>query len=86
VFFGEQNDMVFPERVGMVEGKNPLVLEVYLNILKALQNLAAIEKTFGIIHWLLSPILKIIETSKITKFGEEPIVQTDHQGSRLFGQ
>lgn len=45
--FGEQDHMVFPERVGVVKGKDPLVLEVHRHIQEAFQDLVAVEVTGG---------------------------------------
>jgi predicted GTPase len=45
MLFREEDDVVFPERVGVVEGKNLFVLETDRDTLKAGQDLAAIEIT-----------------------------------------
>ena len=46
---GEEDDMVFPERIGVVEVKDPLVLKVDRDVQKAFQNRAAIKITGGIV-------------------------------------
>lgn len=42
---GEQDDMVFPERVSVVKGENMFILEVHRHIQQASQNLLAIKIT-----------------------------------------
>lgn len=51
VLSGEQHNMIFPERVGMVKGKDPLVLEIYRNVQMAFQNFITIKITTGIGHF-----------------------------------
>ena len=43
--FGEKDDVVFPERVGVVKGEDPFVLETDRDVQKSGQDLAAIEIT-----------------------------------------
>ena len=45
MLFREEDDVVFPERVGVVKGEDPFVLETDRDDLKAGQYLAAIEIT-----------------------------------------
>ena len=47
VSFGEQDHVVFPDRVGVVKGKDPFVLEVHRHVRKAFQDLVAIEVAGG---------------------------------------
>ena len=45
MLFGEEDDVVFPERVGVVKGEDPFVLEMDRDDQKIGHDLAAIEVT-----------------------------------------
>ena len=55
MLLGEEDDMVFPEKVGVVKGEDPFVLEVNWDNQLAGQDLAAIEITEKFSHELYFP-------------------------------
>ena len=57
MLFGEKDDVVFPEGVGVVKGEDPFVLETDRDDLKAGEDLAAVEITDGFSHGLYFPLL-----------------------------
>jgi hypothetical protein len=59
VLFGEEDDVIFPERVGVVKGEDPIVLEIDRDNLKAGQDIAAIEITDRFTHCLYFPLLPL---------------------------
>jgi hypothetical protein len=59
VLFGEEDNVVFPERVGVVKGEDPIVLEIDRDDQKAVQDLAAIEITDRFGHELFFPLLPL---------------------------
>ena len=58
MLLGEEDDVVFPERFGVVKGKDPFVLKVDRDDQQAGQDLVAIEITERFSHWFhFSPLL-----------------------------
>ena len=56
MLLGEKDDVVFPERVGVVEGEDPFVLEIDRDDKNTGQDLAAIEITDRFSHgWNFPP-------------------------------
>jgi hypothetical protein len=60
VLFGEDDYVVFPERVGVVKGEDPFVLVVDRDDQLAGQDLAAIEITGGVGHWFNFSLLPLL--------------------------
>jgi hypothetical protein len=60
VLFGEEDDMAFPERVGVVKGEDPFVFETDRDVQKSGQDLAAIEITDRFGHGLIFLVCRFV--------------------------